>query len=59
MSIKIVLADPDPVLLDGQKTVFSDHENFNVLACAQKIGSDPVIKNRYIDRAISLPIFYI
>ena len=35
MSIQIVLADPHPVMLDGLKTVFSDHEDFNVVACTQ------------------------
>ena len=35
VSIQIVLADPHPVMLDGLKTVFSDHEDFNVVASTQ------------------------
>jgi len=32
--IQLVLADPHPVLLDGLQSIFNDHEDFNIQACA-------------------------
>lgn len=35
VSIQIVLADPHPVMLEGLKAVFDEHEDFNVQSCVQ------------------------
>lgn len=47
MSIQIVLADPHPVMLDGLKSVFSEHADFNVQACVQDGHSALDIVNEY------------